>query len=276
MMPGMLTQADSTLTQPQRACRILAFIVVGAEDFRTGFHHFRCHRPAFQTVTGCGAHHRTDAFTAPVRIAETQGFLLLWREPAVRELLLLRCQPGLFACPCAVRTECRQQTLGNQPLKQTAAAQEALRHADDLQAVEISQRTVGVLCGQHDVTGFGKVDGGHGGVMVADFTDIDRIRVQTEHGTTTTQPGEVDVLLAGAVGGHRGVDGPFDFPLHRVLLGDDASLSVAVLQPERHEAAPGRGFTGTGGAGVDDDGIRTGEHGVDDRNLCRQKAECLQ
>ena len=143
--------------------------------------------------------------------------------------------------------EFTDQALGNQ---KTDGARENRVGADEVNHTgEGSGGGVGVEGGEHEMTGDGGLDGGAGGVAVANLADHDDVRVKTEDGAETFGEG----ATSGGVDGDLGDAG--DAVFNRILKGDNFAVGGVEGVDDGIE---GGGFTGAGGTDHEDEaaGVR--------------------
>ena len=127
-------------------------------------------------------------------------------------------------------------------------------HAHVDETAEAAEGIVGVERGEDEVAGEGGADGDFCGFEVANFPDHDDVGVGTEDGAEGGGEGQADFAFHGDLHDTRELvfDGVFD--------GDDAAVWMVYLGEEGVKAG---GFSGTGGAGDEDDAVGEVEQGLD-------------
>ena len=115
---------------------------------------------------------------------------------------------------------------------------------------EGARSVIGVQCTKHKVAGEGCTNGNVGGFAVTNFPDHDDVGILTENGAKGLCKSEADfrVYLSLVDSGH--------FVLDRVFHGYDASFR---LVDQANISGQRSGFTGTGGAGDQNDAMGGGE-----------------
>ncbi len=115
-------------------------------------------------------------------------------------------------------------------------------------------RVVGVQGGKHEVSGQGRLDGNLGGLKVADLTDEDAVRVLAQEGAEDAGKGQAD----GVVDGH--LDDAVDIVFHGVFRGEQLGVDGVDFFECGVECG---GFSGTGGAGADENAVGLADGLVD-------------